>query len=190
MPARLISTVLVISALAAGPATKPSSPTSKPALGESRALASDLIQYNAPPQPPWSTPSNKPDADSAVFTTSDRLGQMAIQLEPKDMQASDNVAVAIVKELRARREKSGVKIILRPTIEKDGRFAIRIHEKYKIGDRTNDSLQLFRNVGPRLVLVIVSSLADDPATVAVTHATGEAVLLSATFNRKAFKPDR
>jgi len=176
--------------VAAAPATKPATKPALPPLGGQVSLLSDLIQYNEPPNPPWATPEHHPDGPSAVYTTSDRFGQLAILVEPKDMVASDNVAVAIMKELRSRREKAGVKVIMQPTIEHDSRFAIRIHEKYKVGDHTNDSLQLFRNVGPRLVLVIVGSLSDDPHQVALTHATGEAVLLSAKFNRAAFKPEK
>jgi hypothetical protein len=178
---KLMGFALFLSLVAA---TQP--PASKPALGEQRSLANDLIQYNEPLEP-WATPAHDSTRDSIVYTTSDRLGQLAILVEPKDMSTSENVAAAIVKELRAKRQKAGTKVIMPAKVEKDSRFAIRIHEKYVVGGKTSDSVQLFRNVGPRVVLVIVASVADDGDAVAAMHKTGEEVLLSAKFNRKAMK---
>jgi hypothetical protein len=153
--------------------------------GDQRSLANGLIRYTPPPASDWSTPQTNPDTTFSIYATSDRLNALEIQLEPKDMQLDDNVAIAIIKELRARRVKSGVKVILPATIEKDPHFPLRIHEKYKVADRVNDSVQLFRNVGPRVVLVIAASLSDDPETVAGVHKTGQDVLLSAKYDRQA-----
>jgi hypothetical protein len=81
--------------------------------------------------------------------------------------------------------KSGVKVILPASIEKDPHFPLRIHEKYMAGDRTNDTVQLFRNVGPRVVVVISESLSDDANAVTQVHKTGEDVLTSVKYNRQA-----
>ena len=180
-----ISTLIAI-ALVALLAAAASPPASQPVLGEQQSLAKNLIQYNEPPDP-WATPAHDSNKDSIVYTTGDRLGQMAILVEPKDMSTSENVAAAIVKELRAKRQKAGIKVIMPAKVEKDSRFAIRIHEKYMVGDKTSDSVQLFRNVGPRVVLVIVASLADNADAVAAMHKAGEDVLLSAKFNKAAMK---
>jgi hypothetical protein len=154
--------------------------------GDQRSLANGLIHYTPPPGSDWSTPETKPDATSAVYTAHDRLGQLAIILEPKDMrEVSENIGIAIIKELRARRVKSGAKVLLPATIEKDPHFPLRIHEKYMVKDRTNDSVQLFRNVGPRVVVVISESLSDDANAVAQVHKTGEDALSSVKFNRQA-----
>jgi hypothetical protein len=153
---------------------------------DQRSLANGLIQYTPPPGSDWSMPETKPDATSAVYTARDRLGQLGIILEPKDMQeVNQNIGIAIIKELRARRVKSGAKVILPAAIEKDPHFPLRIHEKYMVKDRTNDSVQLFRNVGPRVVVVIAESLSDDANAVTQVHKTGEDVLTSVKFNRQA-----
>jgi hypothetical protein len=178
--ARCISVALLVSLIAA------TQPASKPALGPPTSLSSGLIEFNAPPEP-WATPEEKPNADGVVYTTKDRLGQMQVQVLPKDASVTQNAAVAIMKDLREKRAKGGVTVVMPATVEKDSRFAIKIHEKYKIEKKTVDALHLYRNVGPRAVMSVISSLAEDAGADAAILKTGEDVLLSAKFNKAAMK---
>ena len=43
-------------------------------------------------------------------------------------------------------------------IERDKRFAIVIHEKYKAGNLTADELHLYKAVGPRVVMLTVNTV--------------------------------
>ncbi len=76
------------------------------------------------------------------------------------------------------------------TAEKDSRFEMRIHEKYKLQGKTLDSLHLYRSVGPRSLELLVSTLSDDADAVTEMQKVGEQVILSAKLNRKVFKPER
>jgi hypothetical protein len=154
-------------------------------------LENGLIKFDAPPDDSWTANPQDPPQESAIFTTKTRQGQMAIILLAKDATVDANAAVAILKELRARRAKSGVKVIMPATIEKDSRFDIRIREKYMqktaAGESAIESLQLYKSVGPRVVELVVYSLSDGTDLVKNAQKDGEDVLLSAKYDKDSGK---
>jgi hypothetical protein len=178
--------LLVVSTLAAEPSTQPTV--------QQRSISKDLFHLIDPSSPPWSIVDYRPETDSLVYVTEKHDAEIQLLVLPKNVSVdpgiADNVAVAIIKKLRADRVKAGTKMVMPAKSEKDSRFAVRVHEKYKVGDSTADELHLYENVGPRVLMLTVNSVADDADIVAAEHKAGEDLLLSAKFNRKAFKPDR
>jgi hypothetical protein len=166
-----------------------SQPSSQP-VGEKQVLGGGLIQFVGPPSPPWSMTAGA-GGDAALFIDSNKDGAIQISLLPKDANVdpgvADQVAVAILKQLRSQRTASGVTVVMPAKIERDKRFAIVIHEKYKVGEKTADELHLYKSVGPRVVMLTVNTVADDADAVTATHELGEKVLAGAKYNRAVEK---
>ena len=182
----------VLMILLTGAAGLAGEPATQPAAAQ-RAISKDLFHVTDPPAPPWSIVDYRPEIDSLVYVTAGHDGEIQFLVLPKnaaiDPGIADSVAVAILKKLRADRTKAGMKMLLPAKSEKDSRFLIRIHEIYKVGEKTADELHLYNNVGPRVLMLTVNTVADDPKTVAAEHKAGEDLLLSTTYNRKAFRRD-
>jgi hypothetical protein len=181
---RSLGFVLFASLLAAGPA-------SKPASGPDMSFARDQYHFPAPPTPGWTAVKPDPAAENITFINEKHDGAIQMVLLPKDASVDPdiamNVAVAMVKQIKEDRAKAGTEMVMEPKIEKDKRFAIVIHEKYKAGKNVADQLHIYKSVGPRVVMMTVNSVADDDDKTADIHAVGESLLDSVKFNRKAFK---
>jgi hypothetical protein len=176
--------------MAAGPADKPAAaPTSKPTMGPDTSIAKDQYHFPAPPVDDWSANKADPDAESIIYTNTAQDGQIALQLLPKDAVVSENVAVAVVNELKKEYADKKTVMVMGPKIEHDKRFGIVVHEKYKAGDKTVDTMHIYKSVGPRVLMLLVSTSADDAAKVADIQTAAEEMLDKAKFNRKAFKKD-
>jgi hypothetical protein len=177
--------------MAATPATKPAGPASRPAAGTDTSIARNQYHFPAPAASDWSAVKPDPDAESITFLNTDRDGVIQLMLLDKDASVdpgvAGQVAVAIMKQLKERRAKDKTEMVMAPKIEKDKRFAIVIHEKYKVGDATADQLHIYKAVGPRVVMLTVNATAADPDKVAAIQTAAKDMLDAMTFNRKAFK---
>ena len=122
-----------------------------------RSLASDAISY-APPEGKWieAVKSKTPMRDSFVSESHDAM--IAIEVLPPSMTITPDLAAAMIKKIRENRKANAQKFVMEPTVEKDERFIIRLHEKYQIKDKIADQLHLYRQVGPRVVLVTINCL--------------------------------
>jgi hypothetical protein len=167
------------------------SPTSQPAAGTDTSIAGGQYHFPAPPPGEWTAVNPDPAAQSITFLNGKHDGAIQLVLLNKDASVDPdiamNVAVAIVKELKRSHTEHNDVVILQPRIEKDRRFAVVIHEKYKVGDKTADQMHIYKSVGPRVLMLTVNSVADDPAKTISIHAAAEQMLDAARFNRKAFK---
>ena len=168
-------------------------PTSKPAAGVDTSIANDQYHFAAPPADQWSAIKPDPSADSITLINQAHDGEIQMQLLPRDASVSPdiamNVAVAVLKQLKATHEQNHDVVILQPKIIKDKRFAFCIHEKFKVGDNVMDRLHIYKAVGPRVLLVTANSLTQDESKITAIQTTGEEMLDGAKFNRKAFKKD-
>ena len=173
------------------PSAKPASPATKPAagpvMGPDTSIASDQYHFPAPPVAEWTAVKPDPDAESMVFINQDHDGQIAIQLLPKDATISENVAVAVVKELKKEYADNHTVMVMGPKIEHDKRFGIVVHERYKVGDKIADQLHIYKSAGPRVLMLLVNTTADDTDKVASVQDAAREMLDKAKFNRKAFK---
>jgi hypothetical protein len=166
-------------------------PASKPAAGPDTSIAKNQYHFPAPPVEQWTAVQPDPDADSIAFINKVHDGKIQLDLLDKsasvDPDVAMNVAVAVLKQLKQTRAEQHAVMVLDPKIEKDKRFAIVIHEKYKVGDRVADQLHVYKAVGPRVLMLTVMSVAADPDKAAAILGAGEDMLDAAKFNRKAFK---
>jgi len=176
----------ITASIAAGPATKP-------AAGVDTSIAKDQYHFPAPPAPEWSAVNPDPAAESITFLNAGHDGAIQLVLLAKDADVGPgvamNVAVAIVKQLKQQHAEQKTVMVMDPKIEKDKRFAIVIHEKYKVGDAVADQLHIYKSVGPRVLMLTVNTTAADPDKVASVQKDAEEMLAAAKFNRKAFKKE-
>jgi hypothetical protein len=176
--------IVALSLIAAGPATRP-------ATGPDTSIASDQYHFPAPPVDQWRAVKPDPDSNSITYLNKSRDGAIQLVLLNEDASVDPdiamNVAVAIVKQIKESHAEKKDVVVMQPKIEKDHRFAFIVHEQYKVGDKVADQLHIYRAVGPRVLMLTVNSVADDPAKTAQTHAAAKDLLAAVTFNRKAFK---
>jgi hypothetical protein len=165
---------------AAPGATPDATPTTQPSAKES--LADGVIEFARPAD--WTeAKGRKPLA--VGFVSPDRKGLVTVEVWPQG-ELGPNTGAKTVKMLReARKKQPNLQIVMEPTLEPDKRFPIRIREQYRSGDATDDVLRLYRQVGPKVVMVTVNSKSPDDARDRELHQTGEQVILSATFAKPA-----
>jgi hypothetical protein len=179
-----LGVLLFASLLAAGPASQP---TSQPAM---QSMSNDQIHFVAP-DAPWVAKAVKAP-DTAYYQTTKGDSALQAQWAPKDFELSpdtdDQFAVQISKDLKKKHQDTNTEMVLAPKILKDKRFDIVIHEQFKISkDITEDELHIYKSVGPRVMMVVVSCVSDDPTVIDAAHKAAEDMLDSCKFNRKAFK---
>jgi hypothetical protein len=160
--------------LPAGP--KPAPP---PPEGH-RRLADDQIDY-APPEG-WveSAKNHTPTRDAFVSKKHDAM--MMVEVLPATMKITPDLAASMVKKMKQGKVGAN-KHVEEPKVEKDDRFVIRIRERYTVKDKIADQLHLYRQVGPRVVLVTTNSLADEGG-VKEHHEIGEKVAMTAEYVKK------
>jgi hypothetical protein len=193
---RAILTSAVLIAIGAGmtvrleAADKPPLPANrdKPGTAASdgkRHLADNAISYE-PLESSWieAVKSKTPTRDAFVSKGHDAM--VAIEVLPASMTITPELASGMIKKIRENRKANGNKVIQEPTLEKDERFIIRIREKYQVKDKVADQLHLYRQVGPRVVLVTINSLGGEEAAKG-HHEAGEKACLSAEFAKKSGK---
>jgi hypothetical protein len=169
---------------AAAPATTPATvPSTQPAA---ESLANGQIRFTPPPGD-WIEVQKSRKPTVAAYVSADHMGAVAIEVLPADADVEPKTADLIVRKLRQGRRQARTTIVMEPTLEKDDSAAIRIHEKYRAADKVADVLHLYRQVGPRVVMVTVSALSDTPDGVKAIHEAGEQVSRSATFVKPAGK---
>lgn len=141
----------------------------------------------SPPDEAWQRAVNINSDDQAAYARHDHHGAIAIQVLPPDAEMSDQMGGAIIRSLRDAHKKAGQKILYGPKIEPDRRFALKVHEKYQSGDKVADELHIYRNVGPRVVMVTVNAWVSDEAQAKAIHEAGEDLAVSATWVAKVKK---
>jgi hypothetical protein len=175
---------LVIAAPGAKSGSKSeAAPATQPTAKES--LADGAIEFARPAD--WTEVKGRRPL-AAGFISPDRKGMITVEVWPQG-DLGPSTGAQTVKLLReTRRKQTNLQIVMEPKLEPDKRFPVRIHEQYKAGDATEDVLRLYRQVGPKVVMVTVNSKSPDDARDRELHQTGEEVSLSATFTKVPPKP--
>jgi hypothetical protein len=165
-------------------------PTTKPATQPSGSMVQDQVHFTPPPNP-WVQKEVK-TPDTAYFQN--EKGDCALQATwaPKDFDLNPTnvgqMSVAILKALKDGHVAKNQEMLIPPKIVKDKRFDIAIVERFKVTDSiTEDEVHLYKEVGPRVMMVTASSVSTDEDLIAETHKIAEDFLVSCKFNRKAFK---
>ena len=160
---------------AKAPATQP---------GVKETLADGAVEFARPGD--WEEAKKNRTPLRAAWVSPDHKGMILVEVWPEG-DITESTGPKTVAKLRADRKKQAeVKVVMEAAVEKDPRFAMRIHEKYQhTGDGTvDDVLRLGRKVGGRVVMVTVWSKSPDDARDKEIHAAGEAVMLSAKPAKK------
>ena len=148
------------------------------------SLLGGRVTFTPPPQNDWK-PAHAPGGDApAAFVREDEGGVMALQILPSDAQVSPQMGPALLKQLRENHKNAGQDVTMPPKIERDKRFARRIHERYKAGDKEYDELHLYRDLGPRIVMVTVNTIVQKEKDAKRELKAGEDVALSAKWVKK------
>lgn len=130
----------------------------------------------------WQRAENVNSDDAAAYARRDHQGAIAIQVLPPDAQVTDQIGGAVIRSLRDAHKKANQKVLYGPKVEPDDRFALKVHEKYQSGEKVADELHIYRNVGPRVVMVTVNAWAADDAEVKGIHKAGEDLAASAKWS--------
>jgi hypothetical protein len=150
---------------------------SKPATA---ALYNGRIEFTPPAN--WIIVKSNISPELAVVYSAgeDKDGFFALQVLPENALITPAAAKAMVKQLNTNHQKANQEMIEPPIIEKDVRFAIRIHERYKTKEgKTADETHLFRQVAGRAMELDVQSLSPDASQVDMVKKIGEDALISA-----------
>jgi hypothetical protein len=173
-----VAELAVLFCVAAGPATKPA--TTAPARVRD-GLVNGSVRFLVPAD--WDIVSRAPDGFSVVYHTGDHLGVVSVLItQQKEAIPQHNAAVHAQmqktildwdnQDLKNRK----VEVIDPPKVERDDRFMLRVHERFKDGDHMLDVLHIYRGVGLNLVGVTVAAATEDKVDAKRVH-EGAALLL-------------
>src|SRR4051812_44959709 len=158
-----IALLLVASRAGAAPA---SAPASAPGAAETESLLDGAITFTPPPADDGWTLAGKTHDGKTIAYAIGKHAAMAVNVTPQDTALDDSAANKlgpfIIKRTRDEVAKSGAESIEQPKNEKDARFFLHIHDRFKKDDQTADRLQVYRVIGKNLVTVATTVRTDDP----------------------------
>ncbi|HET6251878.1 MAG TPA: hypothetical protein VFE47_29605 [Tepidisphaeraceae bacterium] len=141
------------------------------------------------PPADWSVVKSPQSSNTvAIYMADDHDGYLAIAVLPDNAATTPQAARRILVQLRINHKKAGQEVVEEATVEKDPRFAMRIHERYKTKDgKVADETHLYRQVAGRVLELDVQSVSDDQPKIDATQKAGEDMLLSAVWKTPAQK---
>lgn len=142
------------------------------------------LHYTPPADDDWQRAENVNADDSVAYARRDHQGAIAIQVLPPDAEMTPQMGPAVVRSLRDTHKKADQKVLYGPKVEPDNRFALKVHEKYQSGDKVADELHIYRNVGPRVVMLTVNAWLTDEAGIKQIHQAGQDILAGAKWSAK------
>jgi hypothetical protein len=176
----LAMTVLIGGALAFAA----DSPTTAPAmipLGNASGF-----QFTPPPPDGWD-PIKQQSPTIASYISKKHNAVLALQVLPPRVVIDQNYGELVVKQLKGAHAQKKEKMVMEPTIESDGRFALFVRERFEVGAKAGqtaeakvaEQLHIYRNVGPRVVECTINTVADDADVIKSQQAAAEDALVSA-----------
>ena len=150
----------------------------------SASLLGGKLTYAPPPEENWERAEQPSGETVAAFRTKDHEAAMVMQALPQDAQMTPQMGPALVRQLRENHRKADQKLLIGPKIEPDKRFGLRIHERYQNGEKISDELHLYRDLGPRIVMVTANAIVKDDTDPKAVQKDAEEVLLSAKWVKK------
>lgn len=153
------------------------------------SLIGGRLTFTPPPEDAWARATNVNSDDAVAYAAHSHMGAIAVQVLPADAEMTPQMGGAVVRSLRDAHKKANQKVLFGPKIEPDKRFTVRVHEKYEVDGKTADELHLYRNVGPRIVMVTVNAWVEDEPEAKPIHKAGEDLLASAKWAPSAKKKE-
>jgi hypothetical protein len=164
-------------------ATTTSAPTAEKAAGAADTYYHDEFTFTDPPEG-WLI-YRQADGQWMQFINEKEHAVILIDLEPKDMILT-GMGPQMAKAVDGLPAQKGGESVMHAKIEKDKRFDLKIHDKYKIKGETGDQLHLYRSIGPRVVEVDVASSSPDQTLVDDAFDTAQTMFAGMKFDKKAF----
>ena len=158
-------------------------PTTGPASTQStQTLADGAISF-IPPEG-WTQAGKATNGRTlAYIQTRPVKATMAVnadhQQAPLDDAAAQKIGQMQCKRILDNAANGNIEIVDQPVVEKDPRFFLRIHHRFKKGPSIGDQLQLYRVFGQELVAVAVTAYTDSPDNAKPIFDAAEQVMLSA-----------
>jgi len=174
---------LVACSLAAGPTTRPSArPTSAPARVRD-GLVNGSVRFLVPAD--WVLDSRTDNGLNVVYKTPDGVGTISIlitQQKEAIPQHNAGVLAQMTKMIlgwdNENLKKHNFEVIDAPRVERDARFMLKVHERYKDGDHPFDVIHIYRGVGLNLVGVLAAASSEDKEMVKKVHDAASLMLMS------------
>ena len=181
---RILVVALAAFCLAAGPTTRPTAATSPARVRD--GLINGSVRFLIPAD--WEIASRTDDGMSVVYHTPDKLGVVSILItQQKEAIPQHNALVHAQmqktildwdnQDLKNRK----MEVIDEPKVERDERFMLRVHERFKDGDHLLDVLHIYRGIGLNLVGVTVAASTEDKAEAKRVHDAATLVLMSVSL---------
>jgi hypothetical protein len=167
----------------ASPGAAAAAPPSTQASGGPDTVLHEEYLFTDPPAG-WMVYHQAGD-ESVEFSNEHLHSVILIAFEPKDM-ILDGMGGQMAKAIDGLPARSGGETVMHAKIEKDKRFDLKIHDKYKVHGKVGDQLHLYKNIGPRVVEVTIACSAEDQDIIDDVFKTGQDMLAAMKFDRKAF----
>jgi hypothetical protein len=165
------------------PATKP-----VPATQSAETLAAGAIRFKIPDG--LVLLGKRVDDLSASCAPADDSALLTLVVAPQQSAVEDQLArklgPLIVKTIEEQAAKGEIESLSPPKIERDKRFLLRVHDRFKAKGKIGDRVQLYRGMGKYLVSVTATDFSENSDRGKLTHERGELFALSVALNR----PDR
>jgi len=162
-----------------------SAPATQPAPTTQHALAAGAISFEAPgglrllgKRVDDLSASLAPPDDSALLTL-----VVAPQQSDIDHRLARKLGPLIVKTIEEQAARGEIESLSPPKIERDKRFLLRVHDRFRAQGKTGDRVQLYRGLGKYLVSVTATDFSRDDEAAKLTHARGEELVLSVTLEK-------
>jgi hypothetical protein len=187
---RLIVMACAAVCLGAGPAAAPPKPGAKPAATAPTRVRDGLVngalRYLVPPE--WEITERGADRMTVFYRHkperahySMQVTQQAQGIPQNDARFKKQMVETILNFANEDLKRRKVEVLDPPTVERDDRFLLRVHERFKEGDTIVDVIHIYRGLGLNLVSLTSSTSSEEANQVKAVHAAGEMVLLSASL---------
>jgi len=133
----------------------------------------------------WVLDSRTDNGLNVVYKTPDGVGTISIlitQQKEAIPQHNAGVLAQMTKMIlgwdNENLKKHNFEVIVAPKVERDARFMLKVHERYKDGDHPFDVIHIYRGVGLNLVGVLAAASSEDKEVVKKVHDAASLMLMS------------
>ena len=172
--------------LAAGPAAQPpAKPASKPTRVRD-GLVNGALRFLVPPE--WEITERSADRmqvfyrhkpERAVYSM--MVTQQGQVIPQNDARLKKQMTETILNWANEELKKRKVEVIEPPSVVRDDRFLLKVHEKFKDGDAIVDAIHIYRGIGLNLVSVTSSTTNEEAGQLQAVHDAGALLLMSVTL---------
>jgi hypothetical protein len=173
--------LLALVALLAPPTTEPGPPS--PPAPQEATLAQGVFHYTLPAG--WKLRAKGADDLTAHYTSPDGKAILSIVVLPMKQRISDEmlkqIPASLSKKIVADAEKEGAEVLTQPHEEPDDRFAIKLFDRTRKGNKTTDRMHAYRRETSMLISVVCKVTADDHDQAMKTHELATSLLADGTL---------